>query len=61
MKVALLRWREGSAARIPIVAMQHHIARRYGTSPAAVREWAADDFLMAVALDPFLSPPAKAR
>jgi hypothetical protein len=55
------RWASGKAARIPMDALVHHIARRYGQTPAAVRDWPADDFLMAAAYDPFLSPRAASR
>jgi hypothetical protein len=57
----MLRWASGKTGRIPFDALVHHIARRYGQTPAAVREWPADDFLKAAAYDPFLTPRTTGR
>lgn len=46
------RIRRGDAARLPLEAQIHIVAARYGTTPAHVREWPADDFLAAVAYLP---------
>lgn len=39
----------GQPAQLPPRVMVHRVAARYGTTPEAVREWPADDYLDAVA------------
>lgn len=41
------RYREGDPAAFPPDVRLHLVAARYGQSPAAVREWPADDFTLA--------------
>lgn len=43
-----MRYQEGQPTRLPIRVMVHMVAARYGTTPEAVRDWPADDFLDAV-------------
>jgi hypothetical protein len=45
MKVAVSKIGRGDPATIPDRLAFHLIAARYGTTPAAVREWPADDYL----------------
>ncbi len=35
----------GATVRLPVRAMIHVVAARYGVSPEAVREWPASDYL----------------
>jgi hypothetical protein len=48
MKVAMLRFREGNTVKLPFRVQVHMVAALYGQSPAAVREWPADDFMDAL-------------
>lgn len=41
----MLRYKDGKPTKLPVRVMYHIIAARYGTTPRAVREWPADDFL----------------
>ena len=45
MKAAVRKAGRGEPTRLPARVMVHVIAARYGTTPAAVREWPADDFM----------------
>jgi hypothetical protein len=45
---AMVRYAEGARTRLPMRLRVHLVAARYGTTPAAVREWPADDFLDAM-------------
>jgi len=40
-----VRYREGTPTRLPPRVMVHLVAARYGTTPEAVRNWPADDFM----------------
>lgn len=42
------RLRRGERAKIPQRVGLHLVAARYGTTPAAVREWPADDYMDAL-------------
>lgn len=53
MKAAIVRWKSGKAAKLPIGFLVHTVAVRYGQSPAQVRDWPADDFLMATSFYPY--------
>lgn len=44
----MLRYLDGKPTRLPPAVQVHMVAARYGQSPAQVREWPADDFLMAM-------------
>lgn len=46
----MLKFREGQPASFPPRVLFHLVAARYGTTPAAVREWPADDFATACEL-----------
>lgn len=46
------RIKRGDAARLPIRAQVHIVAARYATTPEAVREWPADDFMDAISFLP---------
>jgi hypothetical protein len=45
----MLRYADGTPTRLPLRVQVHMVAARYGTTPEAVREWPADDFLDAMA------------
>lgn len=47
MKLAVLHITRGERARIPDELAVFLVAAAFGTTPAAVREWPADDFLFA--------------
>lgn len=51
MKAAIMRYRERKAVKLPLRAQVHMVAARYGQSPAAVRDWPADDFKDALLLE----------
>ena len=44
------RYVAGEAGSVPFRLGVHLVAARYGTSPAAVRDWPATDYLDAVAM-----------
>lgn len=44
----MLRYQEGERVRFPHRVQVHMVAARYGTTPAKVRDWPADDFLDAL-------------
>lgn len=44
----MLRYADGQITRLPYRLRVHMVAARYGTTPQAVREWPADDFLDAM-------------
>lgn len=48
----MLRYQEGEGTRFPLYVRMHMVAARYGTTVAAVREWPADDYVMAENLLP---------
>jgi hypothetical protein len=48
MRAAMRRYRDGEPTRLPYRVTRQMIAARYGTSPALVDEWPADDFADAV-------------
>lgn len=53
MKAAIRRMERGEAVRtasLPDDVLDHLIAARYGATPAQVREWPADEWLLAVKL-----------
>jgi hypothetical protein len=45
----MLRYTNGQPTRLPPRVLVHLVAARYGTTPEAVREWPADDYLDACA------------
>jgi hypothetical protein len=45
----MLRYTAGKPTRLPARVLVHLVAARYGTTPEAVREWPADDYLDACA------------
>jgi hypothetical protein len=45
----MLRYLDGTATRLPFRVKVHMVAARYGTTPEAVRDWPADDFMDALA------------
>jgi hypothetical protein len=49
MKLALHRYGNGEQTRMPLRIRWHMVAARYGTTPEAVRNWPADDFIDACA------------
>lgn len=49
MKLALYKMTKGEPTKVPLRISWHVIAARYGTTPADVREWPADDFIDALA------------
>jgi hypothetical protein len=48
MKLALYKYSQGERTVMPLRVQYHMVAARYGTTPDAVREWPADDFLDAI-------------
>lgn len=46
----MMRYADGKATRLPTRVLYHVVAARYGTTPEAVREWPADDFLDACSM-----------
>ena len=44
----MLRFRDGQPVRFPLRVQIHMVAARYGTTPARVRDWPADDFMDAL-------------
>lgn len=48
----MMRYAEGERTRFPLFVRQHMVAARYGTTVDKVREWPADDYLMAENLLP---------
>lgn len=42
----------GEGATLPFRLQVHIVAARYGTTPAAVRQWPASDFMDALAMLP---------
>lgn len=51
----------GESAALPLRYLVHRVAARYGQSPAAVRDWPADDFMDAVGMLPATDPRAVIR
>ena len=45
----MTRYREGERTVLPTRVLVHIVAARYGTTPAAVRDWPASDYCDAVA------------
>jgi hypothetical protein len=45
----MMRYAAGQPTKLPHRVLLHIVAARYGTTPEAVRDWPADDFLDAVA------------
>lgn len=45
-----MRYARGKRAGLPVEVLVALVAARHGTSPAAVRDWPADDFAMCAAL-----------
>ena len=45
MRLAAIKVGRGERTGIPDRMAIHLVAARYGTTPAAVREWPADDFI----------------
>jgi len=45
----MYRYEHGEPARFPLRVRWHIVAARYGTTPEAVRDWPADDFVDACA------------
>lgn len=48
MRAALKKAARGEPVRLPLRVLFHVVAATYGTTPAAVRDWPADDFSDAV-------------
>ena len=46
----MTRYADGQRVRFPQRVLVHMVAARYGTTPEAVRDWPADDYLDAIAL-----------
>lgn len=53
MRLALRHWAEGEQATLPSWVMLHLVASRYGTTPEAVRDWPATDYLHAATLESY--------
>ena len=43
------RYTNGAPTALPARALVHMVAARYGTTPEAVRDWPADDYMDACA------------
>lgn len=39
------RYAQGTPTKLPPRVMVHMVAARYGTTPEAVRDWPADDYM----------------
>lgn len=61
MRAAIRRAAAGERTRLPSRVMFHIVAATYGTTPAAVRAWPADDFLDAVAFLQLTAPSGGRR
>lgn len=46
----MLRYQDGQTVRFPFRVEVHMVAARYGTTPAKVRDWPADDFMDALGM-----------
>lgn len=45
-----MRYRDGKPTKLPLIVKLHMVAAQYGQTPEQVRDWPADDFLMAMNL-----------
>jgi hypothetical protein len=48
MIAAMRRYLDGKRTRLPFRVQVHMVATLYGQTPAAVRDWPADDFMDAL-------------